>query len=376
MLKFSVVTILIFSCTFNLFAAPNVTDISGDISDGLQVTISGSGFGTNPLNKIEWLGGTGGNIEQGIVGNKFQKTGWLGEPTNPAAFEAKYSDLKSHSGAHSIMSSYTETQYRSDITYGSGTEIKEIYVTWWAYFDAGSFDGQWKMWRMMPVHGFSDNFTPNIYSAKLTNVLFHMRPTPTLDTLWRWSDAPDWLRPAGRALTAYPGKDQWARMEIYIKASSTPGQTDGSLVTTCIRPGTGMGDGIDYDGNLMTYSADQTNRYKYFVFQNYLSGAGRSNVKIFLDDIFVQEDSRARVEIGNDSVWQNCTHREIQIPLTWSDTVTTFTVNQGSFSVGDNLYLFVVDSGGNVSNGFPITMGESVADITAPVLPPMGLKIN
>src|SRR5208282_201753 len=57
------------------YAAPNVSAISGQISDGQQVVIQGSGFGQNSLN-IEWLGGKNGAIESGTVGQAFSRTNW------------------------------------------------------------------------------------------------------------------------------------------------------------------------------------------------------------------------------------------------------------------------------------------------------------
>ena len=42
--------------------------------------------------------------------------------------------------------------------------------------------------------------------------------------------------------------------------------------------------------------------------------------------------------------------REIQIPKeTWNDTTVKFTANQGRFTAGEQLYLFIVNAYGNVN---------------------------
>jgi len=83
-----------------------------------------------------------------------------------------------------------------------------------------------------------------------------------------------------------------------------------------------------------------------------------------IDDIYM-DNSWARIEIGDNENYNNCTHREIQIPSAWSDNSIIIAVNQGSFSEQDTIYLFVVDEAGDVSEGYPISfVAESpVGDI-------------
>jgi hypothetical protein len=64
----------------------------------------------------------------------------------------------------------------------------------------------------------------------------------------------------------------------------------------------------------------------------------------------------ARVELGNNSVYGDCTAREIQIPLAWSSTEISIQVNAGAFADGASVYLFVVDELGTPSAGFPVSI--------------------
>jgi hypothetical protein len=86
----------------------------------------------------------------------------------------------------------------------------------------------------------------------------------------------------------------------------------------------------------------------------------------YMDDVY-SAPTLARVEIGNASTYDACTHREIQIPTTWSDSAITVSVNQGSFNAGDNVYLFVTNSEGEHSVGYgPIAVpGFGISNVSA-----------
>jgi len=74
----------------------------------------------------------------------------------------------------------------------------------------------------------------------------------------------------------------------------------------------------------------------------------------WFDNVYVDE-SWARIEVGNNRVYEDCTHREFQIPHSmWDEDNIEFTANLGSFDASDDLYLFVVDEFGNVSDGYSV----------------------
>jgi len=88
----------------------------------------------------------------------------------------------------------------------------------------------------------------------------------------------------------------------------------------------------------------------------------------YFDDAYV-DNTWARVEICNESIWNESIrkHCEIQIPIAWSDNSITITANQGSFQDGDTAYLFVVDENGTASIGYPITFTSAINDTTPPL---------
>ena len=85
----------------------------------------------------------------------------------------------------------------------------------------------------------------------------------------------------------------------------------------------------------------------------YLVTNGGDYADTYWDDVYV-DNSWARVEVGDSSTYANCTHREMQIPSSWSNSSVTVTVNQGSLSSLSGKYLFVVDENGDVSSGYAL----------------------
>lgn len=87
-----------------------------------------------------------------------------------------------------------------------------------------------------------------------------------------------------------------------------------------------------------------------------------AHYRYWADNVYL-DTTWARVMIGDDPVFENCTLREPQIPSSWSDNDITVTVNTGEFPSGKEVYLFVVDADGNPSSGFgPVIIGGT-ADI-------------
>jgi len=98
-----------------------------------------------------------------------------------------------------------------------------------------------------------------------------------------------------------------------------------------------------------------------------------SGLEFDMDDIYV-DSTQSRVEICNSSNYSNATHCEIQIPETWTDSSVQINVNQGSFDNGSEAYLFVVDSNGNVSSGYPVKFGSESASTELPA--PTNIKVE
>jgi hypothetical protein len=87
---------------------------------------------------------------------------------------------------------------------------------------------------------------------------------------------------------------------------------------------------------------------------------------VYMDD-FYADITWARVMVGNASTFSACTRREIQIPIAWSNSQITISVNKGGFSDLQNTFLYVIDSSGKANaNGFHLGSVSSPPPPDAP----------
>ena len=147
----------------------------------------------------------------------------------------------------------------------------------------------------------------------------------------------------------------WTHLQVHIEASALGGD-DGYVETwnNCTKI-------IDEYGNRTHGAGDD--RWNSVWLGNYMghdavTGCPASgDHHIWIDNAYV-DITQARVEIGDNVTYANCTHREIQIPSEWKADEVTVTVNVGSFAEDATAYVFVIDSDGNVSRGEEITIGS------------------
>ena len=92
----------------------------------------------------------------------------------------------------------------------------------------------------------------------------------------------------------------------------------------------------------------------WFAFPHYISRTVPEispTVDYYSSEIYF-DITQARIEICDVATWaqREEAHCEIQIPKeTWNDTTVKFTANKGSFTAGEQLYLFVINPYGNVN---------------------------
>lgn len=77
-----------------------------------------------------------------------------------------------------------------------------------------------------------------------------------------------------------------------------------------------------------------------------------------IDDVYIAAGSNAaaRVELGDNSVYANCTKLAIQTHTSWSSTSISTTLRYGPFDSGDTVYVFVIDSNNDPSSGYETTI--------------------
>ena len=160
-------------------------------------------------------------------------------------------------------------------------------------------------------------------------------------------------------LASYSPEGEWHRFDIYSDITQATGYkvhkwyVDGYLVRE--------GYYNEVDGN-------DPEAFTIFGWLGYqFAGDDTYTWPQYVDDMYLSF-TQARVELSAEETWDETTqiHKELQIPISWETDGTglSFKVNQGSFGLGDTVYLFVVDADGAVSDqntetdgsqGYPVT---------------------
>lgn len=151
-------------------------------------------------------------------------------------------------------------------------------------------------------------------------------------------------------------ENEWVRFEVYLKQSSKSIK-DGTMQVWTHRPFKTDPSVIKIGINDTSYGTRCSDDYwKSWRFNYFWETGGGTNGHAYLDDLYF-DNTQARVEIGNNESFDKCTHREIQVPTSWSDDEIIINVNQGSFEDGETAYIFVVDGDGETNQeGYPIAL--------------------
>lgn len=332
--------------------APAVTGITGAISDGTSITISGSGFGTNSSSP-EWLAP---NIEAGTVGSNFAKTNW--DMASYGWSPVLYGSSSPHSGAKDLQVAVTpSSNWNGEFAYHLPTPVGpggRLYVSWWVRYSGGT-NGQWKMLRLSGNDTIVDGSQEMVFFNWLTN-----GPQLVLDP-GTGNDQTFWP-----SSIYYPKADNnWYRMEVYVEASSA-GSSNGTARVTRYD---GSSANTYSVGSLKTHTSS-SNTYSNVIFQNYIGNGITGTVNIAFDDIYIQ-NSQARVELCDSSTWSGRKQCEIQIQSAWSDGSITAKLNLGKVLSSTARFLYVVDASGNVNAN-----GYTLASSGIPPSPPNSLQVQ
>jgi len=149
----------------------------------------------------------------------------------------------------------------------------------------------------------------------------------------------------------YPSRipaHRWGNMSATVQVNSSAGACDGGYEYFTDFVSQGGPDEI-----VMGSDATDSNVYEMLWLGNYLKN-GTQTEYVRWDDVYF-DNTWARVELGDAVNYDDCTHREMQIPTAWSPESVTVRVNRGSFPAG-RAFLFVINASGEVSHGFELTL--------------------
>jgi hypothetical protein len=332
-------------------STPEVSGVVGDLSHGSQLTISGSSFGVkSPAEPYLWAP-FDGSADPSPLG---QVTRWS------SSGNMSYAPGEGISGSGALRSSNSTGSWAAAVdangfawndwnqkTYlyrrvKRNFSITNNFEVTYSVDTGGTIN--WKTLRLWP----STYSYPNFYLSSANGA---MVTEGIAGGSVYMSDA----------ALARGEVNEWRTDEIAFRVNSGPSLADGELKYLVDGKVAASVPYIDYRGQerglmLRDDSASGSSLMTRF----YPVHGVKANCTFpehyayWVDDVYV-DTTWARIMIGDADTFELSTVREIQIPSAWSGNSVTVTVNLRSFPAGATPHLFVIDSHGNASRGFPLT---------------------
>lgn len=332
------ITLLILVSLFCLpVYAQSISSLSGNAVHDTDISISGSSFGSkSPAAPIKWE-----NFEDNSIDGDW--TYEFSQQANASVVSTKNRGVSNYECEWNIYNTGN-----ANFSWISGVAAQsEIYIyyyarRYWTFPDNGDTAyGLLKVNRVVTGSGSIPNWYYGwVYTDDIKAALEHVPDV---------GEVQGGYFPYDRE-TYFPN-DTWVNFESYYKFGSA-GASFQNVNCDQVYSYTGV--------NVITGETVYNTAYGFGIgFARVRSTGKLETDRYWIDDIYI-DNTKARVMLGDNATFANCTHREIQIPHTWSDTSIGVTVNTGSFNNGDGVYLFVVDSDGTASEGYPVQIGEAV----------------
>ena len=333
--------VLFASVASGAVADPIVSVVGGTIEAGNVVTVSGAGFG----NDGDELPIIFDNFESGSPGASLGTGPWSIDTSN-GPDDPTYSTSFAFGGSNS---GYVDARGGGDsAAFISGMNTDRIYASFRFRYRMNGSPVTQKGFRAHADDG------PNIYTS-YPGVFVQDYATSNRLTVATSDDSSD-----QETLYGPPNLSQnsWHRLEYFFSLSSPSGSSSGVIwASHDLRV-------VQNSTSILTRSSGVSDRYNVAILPFYFGNGGGG--ELWYDDVYISK-SRARVEIGNSSSWDQSSRRSIQVPVSWSSSTISVRLNLNGFSASDELFLFVVDRNGSRSSGVRL------ADVVRP-LPPSQLN--
>jgi hypothetical protein len=347
-------------------AAPGlrINSVSGTVAHTSTLTLTGAGFGTKPSGAapLKYDDFENGTIGQ-TVGN-----GWIADNT----YRPDYSNRQVRPNSTvSVRARWPASGIAADGRYDDGSNfgiggfpIQRMYLDVWYYYEATPpYSRNHKIFRFHTNRDLAPNLYYNIYCQSQASGLIGQ------DGLANPGDQTgQWFEPGSSYFVG-----RWSHIQGYFEESS-PGAQNGTVQIWI--------DGVQRLNRVRNIrTRDGNTHWDFLWFGNYLGRDAVGGCPSYTADAYTYWDAayvdttQARVEIGDASTWSATRHREIQIPSAWADGSIAVRLNRGSFANFNGLYLYVIDSEGNISPGYPLAGGAPAPAPTGPPAAPTGVRI-
>jgi len=356
-------------------AAPSIGNVSGTFSHGNSIIITGSGFGTkSPARPYVWADFESLSVGDDPSANSEYSSGSIagnGGNSYPLVTNADLPHPRSTKSVRGIPYDGTKNAAR---LYSNLGGANKVYVFMRRKFASSTWFNKvtnYKYWRLWPSNGdqIDEVVVFHNYSAPFVYPYGNMGTRVSVE--------------GGTPAIAYqdvfthPPNNQW-NIEEYLTSKSSLNASDGVFKMW-------MNGAKAFSESVMNRTTGyNSSGFDQLSLENFWTNSAGAegldnpplNGYVYYDDVYI-DTTWARVMIGNASTYDACTHREPLIPTAWGNGSITAYFNQGSFSNGQSVYLFVVDSNGNTSPGKTITIGGAADLINKPTpSPPTNLNIK
>jgi len=359
MLRAAVAAIMLVACSALGQTVTNVNSASGDLYEGVPITITGSGFGQDgPMILIfdDFEGGAIGTEISTAEGSAYYGEWDVLGPTYPEDTCAEYSGQYSFSGSQAFRADHSVTYESTPTNWVAAAfppGVNEVYYSAWSFLPEGQ---QWPgethvdqlnykmVWLQGPGYG-------SVHSTGDQDIVLPtMLPSSAL-LVGNASPYQKWLTSIGEP---YPEKGTWIYRSVYHKGSTG---LDGVVQYSSGQSGNPITMWVD-DQNVQTWYPEHSQERGYIR----INGQGRyePNCTPFWDDFYCAygPNARARIEVGNNAVYAQCSVLSVMVPDSWSDTSITTRLRHAGIDINDSAYLFVVDADGNPSDGYPLSLAN------------------
>jgi cysteine-rich repeat protein len=368
--------------------ALQITDASGPFADRTGVTITGSGFGTKasarPVFYDDFDANDSGRQDgDTIFGKDASMYGkWLSETWEqlPRYSSADQRTPSSKLSSYVRMTGATGGHHGDMFMEFSQTSAPALLIDLWTKLNASGghwgTGGAWqiKYWRIIDASGLvGDGHSAGIAQGWWSNGY----PTPNAGffnvivnaTMPQWPNYYQTCKPVcngiGARFNMSIDGSAWNHQTVFLKPGTNISMSDGRVLI--------YAGGSKFEENMPTY--DPSVPWRRAVFNYYLGIEGDTSTdqvaEIQFDDLYIDTTWQS-VWLADAATWDASVHREIQIPIAWSDNSVTFKMNQGTFQNGQTAYLYAVNENGNASNGYPVVINTTVSEQPHAIL----IKIN
>ncbi|MBE9528377.1 MAG: hypothetical protein IME99_03965 [Proteobacteria bacterium] len=339
-------------------AAPTIGSVSGTIADGSLITVGGANFGANGPNILlfdDFESGTHGSTINTGAGSATVGQ-WDRIQADFGGNQPIYDNAYSVSGSMANRGDQTvQTTGPGDSTSAAVVDninTTDVFISYWYYLPttssfpctSGSYNCNWKAaW----VYGAT--------AADDDQVLPVGLPSSGTEPFTSWAiSCNDCYGPSVSWFNFSMYKGAWYRISAWVHATDD-NSSERDLWVMSTDKSMSVTQKVNWSGRIFKLPGDMFEHFSLNAWARECSGCAESAPRF--DDVYLATGSsaRARVIVGNASTYSSCTNLSIATVTSWSNTVVTATVRQGSFSSLTNAYLYVIDANGVVNTtGYPL----------------------